>query len=467
MTRLPELQAKYDAVVAENERLYHDLRAEQAQRERFESAYRRVQKDVRKDQAILRRLYAQLEPDLVKVDGSASSAGKEALDKQVLSKAALRQASGTASPNDGDRIRGLERDCAYLRAKVESFQLALRRCEMEDPAPGASNVLASNSFLSSVPETSHEATREIPAAAYPLNADAVTAERAGRQRAEEQLTRCHTMLRSLRDDAAQKELFYREQLAALQEQNAALLEDLDMWVIGEQQTYLANVFAPKWGKSVGHDEQISVPSGSTATPEDGVDATAHAETSAQIQQMKQYLKDQEEVLALKDKSIAQLEARVQELEAHVAGAAEHATPQESPPIAPVILQELRQLRREAAAAEAVVERYAAVHLPATYILPHSSLRSAHHDAPTGEPTAETTVRDVRSVLRLVEEVLSRSTSTAGASPLRTRNDMSAALRAPPVTVIQPVASSSHYHSGETLLEAAQHLAKLTRRQTQR
>lgn len=46
---LQELEAKYEAVLAENEDLSHQLRLEQLQRQRYEKAYRRVQEDVQSD----------------------------------------------------------------------------------------------------------------------------------------------------------------------------------------------------------------------------------------------------------------------------------------------------------------------------------------------------------------------------------------------------------------------------------
>ncbi|AIN99926.1 hypothetical protein LPMP_282940 [Leishmania panamensis] len=64
------------------------------------------------------------------------------------------------------------------------------------------------------------------------NSEALEAERGNRTRAEEQLTRCDAAMRRLRDGTApappkKKEVLLHDQLAALQQQNAAQLEGLE------------------------------------------------------------------------------------------------------------------------------------------------------------------------------------------------------------------------------------------------
>ncbi|CAM39830.1 hypothetical protein, unknown function [Leishmania braziliensis MHOM/BR/75/M2904] len=63
------------------------------------------------------------------------------------------------------------------------------------------------------------------------DSEALEAERGNRTRAEEQLTRCDAAMRRLRDGTApppkKKEVLFHDQLAALQQQNAAQLESLE------------------------------------------------------------------------------------------------------------------------------------------------------------------------------------------------------------------------------------------------
>ncbi|CAJ1029186.1 hypothetical protein, conserved [Leishmania lindenbergi] len=60
------------------------------------------------------------------------------------------------------------------------------------------------------------------------DSEALEAERGNCTRAEEQLTRCDAAMRRLRDGTApKKEVLFHDQLAALQQQNAAQLEGLE------------------------------------------------------------------------------------------------------------------------------------------------------------------------------------------------------------------------------------------------
>lgn len=440
MPALRELQGKYNAVVAENERLYHDLRAEQVQHERYRAAYERVRGDVEKDQATLRELYAQMEPESGSHVTAASRPAEDDVDAggPSATRPTKTDAAAAVSSSDADRIYSLERDCAYLQAKVESLHLALRDYE------GNSSFLEKKS--NAVEGNNSVGESRVNAAA------SAEAERDRRRRAEEQLTRCHATLRSLRDDAAQKEAFYYQQLTALQEQNTALLEDLDRWVTGEQNTLLATTFASRLdggSASAGAASPAAVAASSLQAsplpPVDSKQATQDDNVDAEmLRQMQQYLKDQEEVLALKDKSIAQLEARVQELERN----SESSASAKSSLAVPV--KELLAVRREATVARACVDRFVSsrrsdAHTDASF----SALRAASLSASSTDVPTESVLRDVHAVLHYTVAALEIE---KGSTP----------LRQPPLTVVQPSAASS-YRSGETLTEAAQQLAKLMRR----
>ncbi|KPI86566.1 hypothetical protein ABL78_4389 [Leptomonas seymouri] len=468
---LRELQAKYEAVLAENERLYHDLRAEHAQRERYESAYRRVHEDAQKDQEILRQLYATISPAADTNQEAQAHDGGVFLRQHAGTNAQSSSSATAVASRDCDRIRSLERDCTYLQAKVESLHLALRRYEQSNDATGAMDVPLS--MPSPPPHNIFPLGERDTPAAPSAGSDALLAEREGRRRAEEQLMRCHATLRNLHDDQARKECFYHLQLTALQQQNAALLEDLDMWVTREQQTYLENTFGSRLGANAKQEVPVSsspAPARSAAkAADDECDRTVHENEALQLQQVQQCLKDQEELLALKDRSIEQLETRLRELEMRLAKAEVHPERPSvlaSPPF-PIAApsKDLLQLRREAAAVEAAVKRFANTHLPEAEVLSPSSLHVAINDSASDEYSSETIVRDVSRVLRCVLEVVSHQ-SHLPVLPLYPQHEPAAALRTPPIAVAQPAAASSPYHSGETLYEAAQQVATLMRRHLQ-
>jgi hypothetical protein len=476
-----ELQAKYEFVLAENEQLSHDLRTEEAQRQRFESAYRQVQEDVQKGQATLRQLYAQIEANTGDLrasntpdDEKTSHRGRD--DSRVGSS----RASVALAADDDDRVRRLERDCAYLRAKVESLHLALRHYEVRDPATEVGGVGVAwhtpNPTRRAAQAKERDALSCDPAAAASA-VSALETERERRRRAEEQLIRCHATLQSLRDDAAQKEFFFHQQLSALQEQNAALLEDLDTWVTREQQVYLANTFASRHD-AVAEDTRAT-PASSCTPPvavfhgdvEGGVPTGEGTHESAQLQQMQQYLKDQEAVLALKNRSIEQLETRVAELEGRLANAEmqRDRLRDSSPPPATATnpMKQLMELRREAAVVDSAVRRFAHQHLPTVYIPRVSPLQRQRYDEEAEEgASADVAVNDVQRVLRLVLEVLSKEAQSSESAAEEHRKPATT-LRAPPITVVQPAVESDTYHSGETLSEAAQQLAQLMRRHVRR
>ncbi|KPA85092.1 hypothetical protein ABB37_01498 [Leptomonas pyrrhocoris] len=469
---LRELQVKYEAVLAENEQLYHDLRTEQAQRERYAAAYRRVQDDAQRDQDILRRLYAQIEPTVNTNREPNAHEGGVFFGEGAWNTLRLNSNSNAVASHGSDRIDSLERDCAYLRGKVESLHLALRRYEEGEDAKDP------HALPTSVPSPSLPAISELDKRGAPstpsLNAeDALATERSGRCRAEEQLARCRDTLQRLRDDATQKEFFFHQQLTALQEQNAALLDDLDMWVTGKQRTYLESTFPSKLVEPARQDTSPSsppVPAGPFVNiSESAMPKTSRAEEALQLRQMQQYLKDQEEVLALKDKSIEQLEMRVRELEKRLANAevppGRLPTPSASPLSATIPVNNLLQLRREAAAVEAAVERFAIMHLPETYVLSPSTLHMPHNDSTPADTSAEVIVSDLHSTLRYVREALSHE-SHFSASPMYPHREEESEPRTHPITVVQPATASSPYHSGETLAEAAQQLAYLMRRHVQ-
>ncbi|KAK7195040.1 hypothetical protein NESM_000426800 [Novymonas esmeraldas] len=388
------LEAKYEAVLAENEELSHRLRAEQRRRRHLEDAQRRIQKDVKHDQQRLQRLFTEAEE---------------------------RVGGATSSPSADERVRSLEQTCAYLQAKVESLQVALAVHER-----GGDHNTEDN------PHQDALSTRK--AEGPPREEHAV------RRRADSELAHCHAELRRLADDAAHKEVFFYQQLAALQAQNAALLDDIDTWVTAEQHTHVAAAFATR--------TTVAAPSAATHTPTTSqketaaaaatsVDVAAELVSAAALRQLQQHIEGQEALLEVKDRSIAQLEARVRELERALA-----ATP---------TMADLQRSHRAATALTTSLSPHAAALAARGTFIPTPT--SASSTAATAD-TPSTILHDIVAVLRFSQEVVSRLPPPGAPR----------AAPSPPSLLHGHCRSTDRvYPTGESLADAAQHLAGLMRR----
>ncbi|CBZ28653.1 hypothetical protein, unknown function [Leishmania mexicana MHOM/GT/2001/U1103] len=461
---LQELEAKYEAVLAENEDLSHQLRLEQLQRQRYEKVYHRVQEDAQSDRQSPQQMFAPTESCPAGVGRHRVTGDATAITTPtVRSDDRFPEAAGdltTFGTDANERVRRLEQECAYLQAKVDSLRLSFRQYER-----GGGEGTGDGSPHDASPVRPREHARRHCADNTITDSKALEAERAGRALAEEQLTRCHATLRCLRDDAARKEVFFHTQLAALQAQNAALLEDLDAWVTAEQRLNMTAAFSPHFAdSSPGAPLAPAATSTSSLTKAEtmpappnhqittlSADFLANRVDASILRQLERRTKGQEGLARAKGRTIVQSKGRAREVEnapAVAAGALE-STPSPTATVT-VYLDDLEQLCGDAHALETLVHYYIAA--PAEHGVFAPSVRPTHTTTADAAPSA---VSDISMTLRFVREVLPYVLS----HPSRTACPSSA------VKVLQPTTVAEAHRSGDILSDAAEELADLMQRHT--
>ncbi|TPP40350.1 hypothetical protein CGC20_12675 [Leishmania donovani] len=354
---LQELEAKYEAVLAENEDLIHQLRLEQLQRQRYEKAYRRVQENVQSNRQSLQQMFALAEscPAGVgrhQVTGDATVITTSAVgsDDQLPRAAGNPTTFGT---DENERVRRLEQECAYLQAKVDSLRIAFRQYE-RGGGEGAGD------------GSPHDTSPFRP-----------------REHAQRHCADNTTGSKAL--EAEQTEVFFHAQLAALQAQNAALLEDLDARVTAGQRLSMSAAFSRRFVAS-SPGTPLAPAATSTSSPTNAkamrtppnhqmttpsVDFVADRVDASVPRQLERRTKRQEGLARAKDRTIVQPEGRARELgdAPAVAAAASENTSSQAATVT-VYLDDLEQLRRDAHALKVTTLRF--VREALSYVLSHPS-----------------------------------------------------------------------------------------------
>ncbi|TPP51542.1 hypothetical protein CGC20_36205 [Leishmania donovani] len=354
---LQELEAKYEAVLAENEDLIHQLRLEQLQRQRYEKAYRRVQENVQSNRQSLQQMFALAEscPAGVgrhQVTGDATVITTSAVgsDDQLPRAAGNPTTFGT---DENERVRRLEQECAYLQAKVDSLRIAFRQYE-RGGGEGAGD------------GSPHDTSPFRP-----------------REHAQRHCADNTTGSKAL--EAEQTEVFFHAQLAALQAQNAALLEDLDARVTAGQRLSMSAAFLvvcslfsrdPASARSDFYQltNEREGDADAPKSPDDypSVDFVADRVDASVPRQLERRTKRQEGLARAKDRTIVQPEGRARELgdAPAVAAAASENTSSQAATVT-VYLDDFEQLRRDAHALKVLHNSSLRARSP-VYVLSHPS-----------------------------------------------------------------------------------------------